>query len=396
MKYCVVIMDGASGWPLKEDDGKTSLEIARTPNLDTLAGQGMLGMARTVPQGMEPSSACACMSVLGYDPVTYYRGRSAIEAKSMGVEARPNDVIFRCNLVAIRHETMWSYSAGYITTEEARSLIEALNNSLGNENIKFFPGVSYRHILRITGREDTLEARCTPPHDISDQSIIGHLPSGNGSDLLNDLMERSKQVMTEHMVNKVRKVTGKIPATQIWLFWGSGQIPNMPSFKEVYKLKAAMTSGVDLLRGLAKMADMEVLEIPGVTDNADNNYAAQAEGAIKALERNDVVVIHVEAPDEAGHEGAVEKKVEAIEKIDEEIIGRLRSWNQGELSIMVMPDHPTPIKIKTHCEDPVPFILWGRSFQPSRAKSFSETEASKTGVSFDKGYLLMERFLRAG
>ena len=394
MKYCIVITDGAAGWPLPDHGNHTCLEIAKTPNLDALAGEGVLGLARTVPDGMEPSSACACMSVLGYDPEVYYRGRSAIEAISLGVPVGPDDVLFRCNMIATRHEKMWSYSAGNISTEESSPLIDALNEKLGNDNIKFFPGTSYRHILRITGKPETLSAITTPPHDISDKPVKDYLPQGPGSAFLNELMEKSKEILEEHQINKVRKVTGKIPARQIWLFWSSGKVPAMPSFKEVYKLDAAMTSGVDLLRGLARMMNMEVLEIPGVTDGQDNDYTAQAEGAIEALKKKDLVVIHVEAPDEAGHEGLVEDKVKAIENIDKEIIGRLRSCKHGELRIMVMPDHPTPIQIKTHCPDPVPFLLWGNGFSPSKAAAFTEAEAKKSGEMIDRGYTLMARFIK--
>ena len=394
MKYAVIIIDGVSGWALPERDGKTCLELAHTPNLDAMAQQGVLGLARTVPQGMEPSSACACMSVLGYDPRVYYRGRSAIEAISMGVPIGEKDVVFRCNLVAVRDGMMWSYSSGYISTEEARQLIGALNEKLGNDKVQFFPGTSYRHICRITGREDTLEAACTPPHDISGKPVAGFLPQGRGSDLLRDLMERSQKVLEEHPVNRQRLARGDIPATMIWLFWGSGRIPAMPPFQEVYRLAAAMTSGVDLLRGLAKMANMTILTILGVTDGQDNDYAAQALGALEALNKHDLVVVHIEAPDEAGHDGSIEQKVKAIENIDSEVISRFRSWNADKLRLLVMPDHPTPIKIRTHCDDPVPFVLWGPGFTSSGAAAFTEAEAKRTGVFLDAGYKAMDRFIK--
>ncbi len=394
MKYVVVIIDGASGWALPERGGKTCLEIANTPNLDTMTQQGVLGMARTVPQGMEPSSACACMSVLGYDPRVYYRGRSAIEAISIGVPTGDSDVVFRCNLVAVRDGKMWSYSSGYISTEEARGLINALNEKLGNNKVRFYSGTSYRHICRITGREDTLQATCTPPHDISGKSVAKFLPQGQGSDLLRNLMERSQDVLKEHPVNKQRQAQGNVPATMIWLFWGSGKIPAMPSFKEVYGLDAAMTSGVDLLRGLARMMNMTVLDIPGVTDGQDNDYAAQALGAMEALKKHDLVAIHIEAPDEAAHDGSIDKKVEAIERVDGEVIGRLRSCESNNLRVLIMPDHPTPIKIRTHCDDPVPFLLWGSGFKPSGASAFTEAEAAKAGNFIDEGYRIMERLVR--
>ena len=394
MKYCVLIIDGAAGWALPERGGKTCLELAHIPNLDAMAREGVVGLVRTVPPGMEPSSACACMSVLGYEPRVYYRGRSAIEAKSIGISIADDEVVFRCNLVAARDGKMWSYSSGYISTAEAQLLVSALNETLGSDKVRFYSGVSYRHICKIKGREDTLLATCTPPHDIPDKPIAEFLPHGQGSDLLRDLMANSQAVLTEHPVNMERQGRGDIPATMIWLFWGSGRIPDLPPFEQAYGLDAAMTSGVDLLRGLAQMAGMEVLDIPGVTDGLDNDYAAQAEGALKALERHDLVAIHIEAPDEAAHAGSVDGKVEAIQRVDAEVVSRIRSWNSGPLRVLVLPDHPTPIQIRTHTDEPVPFVLWGPGFAPNGAKRFTETEARSTGVLVDEGYNIMGRLTR--
>lgn len=228
MKYCILIIDGAAGWPLPERDGKTCLELAHTPNLDAMAQEGTLGLVRTVPPGMEPSSACACMSVLGYDPTVYYRGRAAIEAKSMGINIDDGDVVFRCNLVAIRDGKMWDYSSGHISTSEARALIAALEESLGNDKIHFYPGISYRHICKLKKQEDTLLATCTPPHDIPGKPIDEFLPRGPGSELLRDLMTRSEAVLRDHPVNIRRRSRGDTPATTTWLFWGSGKLPDMP------------------------------------------------------------------------------------------------------------------------------------------------------------------------
>jgi 2,3-bisphosphoglycerate-independent phosphoglycerate mutase len=338
---------------------------------------------------MEPSSACACMSVLGYDPKVYYRGRSGIEAKSMGIPVADDEVVFRCNLVAVRDGKMWSYSSGHIDTDEAHALIAALNERLGSDELHFYPGVRYRHICKIKGHDDTLLANCTPPHDIPDKPIAGFLPKGPGSDLLRDLMERSKAVLREHPVNMERQARGDIPATMIWLFWGSGRIPEMPSFKEVYGLGAAMTSGVDLLRGLAQMAGMAVLDIPGVTDGLDNDYAAQVVGALKALEKHDLVAVHIEAPDEAAHAGSINDKIEAIQMVDKEVVSRIRSRKQDKLRVLVLPDHPTPIKIQTHTDEPVPFMLWGAGFAANGATRFTETEAKSTGVFIEDGYNIM-------
>jgi len=229
MKYCIVIIDGASGLSLPERGGKTCLELAYTPNLDAMAQEGMVGLVRTVPPGMEPSSACACMSVLGYDPRVYYRGRAGIEARSMGIPIDDGNVVFRCNLVAVRDGKMFDYSSGHISTGEAQALIAALNESLGNKQVCFYPGVSYRHICKLKGREDTLLAVCTPPHDISGKPIDEFMPDGQGSDLLRDLMARSEAVLQGHPVNVERRARGEIPATMIWLFWGSGKAPDLPA-----------------------------------------------------------------------------------------------------------------------------------------------------------------------
>ena len=393
MKYCILIIDGAAGLPLSERGGKTCLELAHTPNLDAMAPEGVLGLARTVPPGMEPSSACACMSVLGYDPKVYYRGRAAIEAKSMGITIDDGDAVFRCNLVAIRDGTMWDYSSGHISTSQAQALISALEENLGSDQVHFFPGVSYRHICKISGREDTLLASCTPPHDIPDKPIDEFMPKGQGSDLLRDLMMRSEVVLNDHPVNIERRAGGDIPATMIWLFWGSGQVPDMPSFKQIYSLDAAMTSGVDLLRGLARLTGMDVLEIPGVTDGLDNDYAAQAVGALDALDEHDLVVIHIEAPDEAAHAGSIDDKIEAIQKADTEVLSQLRNWRPDALRLLVMPDHPTPIKTRTHSPDPVPFLLWGVGFTANGAKRFTETEAKNTGLFIDEGYNIISRLI---
>ena len=391
MKYCVVIVDGAAGRPLPQRGGKTSLELACTPHLDALAGEGMVGMVRTVPPGMEPGSACACMSVLGYDPKVYYRGRAAIEARSMGIPVDEGEVVFRCNLVAVRDGKMWSYGSGHISTGEAKQLISALNETLGDDGIHFYPGVSYRHICKLKGQEDSLLAVCTPPHDIPDKPVAEYLPRGRGSELLRDLMKRSEAVLREHPVNIERRSRGEIPATTIWLFWGSGQVPEMPSFQQVYGLKGAMTSGVGLLQGLARMIGMDALDIPGVTDGLDNDYAAQVSGALSALDDHDVVVIHIEAPDEAAHAGSIDDKVEAIQRIDSEVMGRLRSWVGDELRLLVMPDHHTPIEVRTHTLEPVPFMLWGPGFISNGAKRLTEPEAEKTGLFIDPGYNIMGR-----
>jgi 2,3-bisphosphoglycerate-independent phosphoglycerate mutase len=393
MKYCVLIIDGAADWPLPERGNKTCLELADTPNLSALAKEGQVGLTLTIPEGMEPSSACACMSLLGYDPRIYYKGRAAIEAVSMGVTIAGDEVVFRCNLVAVESGMMKSYCAGHISTGEARELIEALNESLGNENIRFYPGIGYRHLLKLKGRGETARAVCTPPHDIPGKPIVTYLPHGQGSGFLKGLIRASESVLEGHPVNKAREERGELTASMIWLFWGSGQVSPMPPFEQVYGLKATLTSGVDLLRGLGQMMGMDILKIPGVTDRLDNDFQAQVAGALGALKDHDLAVIHIEAPDEAGHAGSIEDKVEAIRRVDKEVVSRLVSYERGNLRLLVMPDHPTPIKIKTHVAEPVPFILWGPGFSANGAKSFTEVEAKSTGLFIENGYKIMGRLV---
>ena len=391
MKYFVLIIDGAAGLPLPDRGGRTSLELAATPNLEAMVSAGQLGLACTVPPGMEPSSACACMSVMGYDPTVYYKGRASIEARSLGIDIGPGEVVFRCNLVTVRDGKMFDYSSGHISSQEAREIIATLNDKLGGQDVIFYPGVSYRHILKLRGHEETLQAACTPPHDIPSRSTGEYLPQGPGSRLLRDLMTRSETALRGHQVNKARLSRGEPPVTTIWLFWGSGRLPAMPSFREKYGLDAALTSGVDLLRGLAKMAGIEILDIKGVTDGPDSDHRAQVEGSLAALRRRDLVIAHIEAPDEAAHGGSVEEKVEAIERIDKEVVGRLRGL--PGLRVLVMPDHPTPVSRRTHTSDPVPFLVWGEGVKSNGARRFTETEAAGTGVFIEEGYTIMEKFL---
>ena len=393
MKYIVLIIDGAAGLPLSERGGRTCLELARTPNLDKLAVEGFAGLVRTVPPGMEPSSACACMSVMGYDPTVYYKGRASIEARSLGIDIGKGEVVLRCNLVNIEDGKMRDYSAGHIPSDEAKEIIATLNEKLGSDDVIFYPGVSYRHILKLKGHEDTLKASCTPPHDIPDKDVKEYLPKGEGSDFLRNLMARSETLLSSHQINVARRDRGDVPVTTVWLFWGSGQVPEMPAFRKVYGLDAALTSGVDLLKGLAKMADMEVLDIRGVTDGPNNDNAAQITGALEALEKCDLAVVHIEAPDEAAHGGLIDEKVGAIQKIDAEVIGRLLEWRGDDLRVLVMPDHPTPIKLRTHSGDPVPFLIWGKGVDANGAKRFTEAEAAKTGVFLEEGYKIMERLV---
>jgi 2,3-bisphosphoglycerate-independent phosphoglycerate mutase len=355
--------------------------------------EGMLGMATTVPDGMEPSSACACMSVLGYNPKIYYKGRAAIEAISMGIPVGEGESVFRCNLVALNNGMMWSYCAGHISSQEAGELVDDLNKELGGKNVRFYPGVGYRQLCKLKGHQETLKAVCTPPHDIPNKKVTEYLPSGRGSVFLKKLMKEAATILREHPVNMARVANGQIPATDIWLFWGSGPAPAMPSFENVYGVKGALTSGVDLLKGLGRMMALEILNIPGVSDGLDNDYKAQAKGAIEALGDNDLVVVHIETPDEMGHAGDIDAKIRTIEQIDKEVISRIARYKENDLGVLVMPDHPTPIKIRTHIAEPVPFLLWGSGFKANGAGHFTEAEALETGFSIKLGFAIMNKLV---
>lgn len=393
MKYCIVILDGASGWPLDELGGRTTLQAAATPHLDALASRGLVGLAQTVPQGAEPSSSAACTSILGYDPVADYVGRGAIEAASMGIRLAPDQVALRLNLVNTAGATMSSYSCGHISSTEARAIVTDLEEALGDSTFRFHPGVSYRHILVVSGHPELLEATYTPPHDISGRPTDGHLPSGPGSELLLDLMARARMVLAHSAPNLCRGEAGEVEATDIWPFWPGVAPSGMVPFGERRGLRGAMTSGVDLLNGLAELTGLARLDIPGVTDGPDNDYAMQAEGALKALRDLDLVVIHVETPDEEGHAGNVAGKIAGIEAIDREVVGRAIHFD-GDVRLLCMPDHPTPIALKTHVGEAVPFVLAGPGVPHNGASSYGEAAAAATGFVLDPGRLVMDELLR--
>lgn len=392
MKHVIVILDGAAGWPLDELGGMTTLEAARTPNLDALARAGTVGLAQTVPEGAEPSSAAACTSILGYDPIADHVGRGAIEAASMGITLAPDEVALRMNLVTVRGGIMESYASGHITTMESTAIVSDLADALDDETFRLYPGVAYRHILVVKGHPELMECSYTPPHDISDQPIASHLPSGEGSELLLEFMARARVILEHNAVNLCRADSGSLPATEVWPFWPGIAPRGMVPFVEQRGVTAAMTSGVDLLNGLAVLAGIDRLAIEGVTDGPDTDYSAQARGGLAALEDHDVVVIHVESPDEEGHAGNTAGKIAAIEAIDRDVVAEVRRY-RGEVRILAMPDHPTPVALKTHVGEAVPFILWGPDVSSNGAAAYNEREAEKTGFIVDPGREVMDLLL---
>jgi len=408
MKYIILLGDGMADRPHADLGGKTCLQAAKTPNMDLLASRGRVGMVRTVPEGFPPGSDVANLTVMGYDPRKYYSGRSPLEAASIGVELGPDDVAFRCNLVTLRltggksavpgkgrRAIMEDFSAGHITTQEARILIEEIDSKLGSEHLRFYPGVSYRHLMVWKGGKDKLE--CTPPHDIQDKDILDYLPRGEGDEVINALMEESTELLLAHPVNKARQESGKRIANSIWL-WGQGKRPSMPTFREKFGLEGSMISAVDLTKGIGIYAGFEVITVPGATGWLDTNYVGKAEHALFSLKTKDIVYVHVEAPDEAGHTGDLKNKLKAIEDFDEFVVGNIMHGMKqfDEYRIMVLPDHPTPVELRTHSADPVPFIIYDNTKErKGEPISYDEQIANRKDALFvQEGHTLMELFLK--
>lgn len=394
MKYIILIGDGMADSPIAELGNRTPLEAANTPNMDALAGAGSFGLFKTVPDGYSPGSDVANLSVLGYSPAKYYTGRAPLEAASIGVKLGPTDIAFRCNLVTLVDKDgstiMGDYSSGHITTEDAAGMIPDLDRALQSEGVRFYLGTSYRHLMVWKDGEKALKT--TPPHDISDKAIEPYLPNGNRAEKLVRLMKLSQGVLKDHPVNKQRIAAGKKPATSIWL-WGQGSAPAMPTIKERFGIDGAIISAVDLMKGIGIYAGLEVIKVPGATGYIDTNYEGKAEAALKALESKDFICVHVEAPDEAGHNGNLKDKMKAIEDFDARIVGPVLKGVErfGEFSLMVLPDHPTPIAIKTHTRDAVPFVLY-RSGRKGSSVKYCEKNAKATGLVAEDCKALAEEF----
>jgi len=401
LKYVVVLGDGMADYPIPELGNKTPLSYARTPNLDFLASRGKMGMVKTVPDGMPPGSDVANLSVMGYDPARYYTGRSPLEAMAMGVELEPGDVAFRCNLVTLSEErefaqkTMVDYSSDEITSAESSQLIAAVKERFDSDEIRFYPGVSYRHLM--VWKNGPLDVELTPPHDISDRVIAEYLPRGKGSEVLLSLMQESNLFLPSHPVNLARVKRGLRPATSLW-FWGHGTKPALPLFADKYGLGGSVIAAVDLTKGIGVCAGLKMVNVPGATGNINTDFRGKARAALKELEEGkDFVYIHVEAPDEAGHRGELETKIKAIEEIDEKVIGELLSGlaKFGEYRLMVLPDHPTPLSVRTHTAEEVPFVIFdSRQYYPSKASTYDEASARSTGLRFEKGHELMDYFIK--
>jgi len=398
MKYLILIGDGMADRPLKALRGKTPLMAARTPNMDALAQHGELGLVRTIPKGLPKGSEIANLSIFGYNPKRYYTGRGPLEAASIGVKLGPEDCAFRLNLVTLEavkgSVIMEDYSAGHISTEEGSEIIQDLDKELGNSVFRFYPGVSYRHLLVWKGKGEQIKT--TPPHDITEQEIGTYLPAGDGAPELIKLMTEAQILLHAHPINLKRRELGKREANATWP-WGQGRAPQMSSFIERFGLKGGVISAVDLIKGIGIYAGLKIITVPGATGYLDTNYQGKAEYGLQALDKDDFVYLHVEAPDEASHNGDLHAKIAAIEAFDEKVVGTICRGmeHRGDHRIMVLPDHPTPLELKTHTDDPVPFVIYDSTKKRlSGTRGFNEQTAVESGIVIDEGYKLMERFLK--
>lgn len=405
MKYAIVIPDGCADEPQVSLGGKTPLQAAQLPNMDRIARLGLVGLTNNVPPSLTPASDVATLSLFGYDPLVVYTGRAPLETAAMGLTLGPNDWAIRCNLVNTEGERMRDFTAGHITSEDGKALMASIQEKLGGKvqagdidgTLEFHAGVSYRNILLFrTDKSGPFgpETKTQPPHDIPDQPIEGYLPKGPGSELLRDLMQRSRDILANHPVNQTRQKRGDKPATQIWL-WGQGRAPQLQPFAQVYGKNGAIISAVDLVRGVGQLLGWKRIDVPTATGYLDTDYAAKGRYGVEALAQHDLVCVHVEAPDEASHEGHVDAKVKALEEIDRNIVGPLLEAlpKYGEWRILVSPDHRTPLRTRAHAHGPVPFVVAGTGIATKGQTSYDETVAEHSDKKFDRGHELMKWFL---
>jgi 2,3-bisphosphoglycerate-independent phosphoglycerate mutase len=398
MKYAIVIPDGCSDFPMQELQGKTPLQVANIPNMDAVASSGMVAQTDNVPSHLPAGSEVANMTLFGYDPNLFFTGRAPIEAAAQGIQLGELDWAVRCNLVTIVEQVMVDFTADHISTEEASKLLQAISDEINDQRLEFVPGVSYRNLMIYRGDDGqpppfTADTRTSAPHDLTDMPVTDDYPRGPGSDLLTELMQRSGPLFAEHAVNQARIAGERKPATNIWL-WGQGKSPVLPSFEERFGLRGAMITAVDLLRGLAALMGWDRIEVDGATGYLDTNYAGKGQAGVDALDEFDIVCVHVEATDEASHEGRVDEKTKALEAIDQHVVGPLlqKLKTFPEYRLLVLPDHPTPCSTKKHSHGMVPLAVCGSGIDSSNA-SYSEQSAAQSGKSFARGWEMMDAFL---
>lgn len=396
MKHIILVGDGMADYPLEELGGRTPLQAAKKPNMDWIASHGRSGLLRTIPKGMDTGSDVAIMSILGYDPSKYHRGRGPLEAAGMNVDLGEEDVAFRCNLITEENGLIADYSAGHITTNESRELINVMRKNYGHLG-EFYVGVSYRHLFVMRNApEGSEKLKTMPAHDIVGKKISDHLVKPKNNEVaktLNDMILKSKQILSDHPANITRVKNGKRPANMIWL-WGQGKKPNVKTLFEKYGIRGAIVSAVNVIKGLGACVGMSRLEVPGATGYYDTNYENKAKFTLRALKKHDLVLVHVEAPDEAGHVGDLERKIEAIENIDSRLLGKIMDGLKGDYAISVMADHPTPIKVRAHVADPAPFTVYSTKDQKDGVKCFDEFSVKKGSFGLLEGHKFMGEFLR--
>lgn len=399
MKYALIIPDGCADMPIDALGGKTPLQAARIPAMDAIASRGMVGRSDNTPLQFPAGSEVANMALLGYDPHRCFTGRAPIEAAARGIELGPNDWAIRCNTVTIENQIMLDFTAGHVTTGESRQLLESMQTALGASTWEFVPGVSYRNLLIYRGTEGALppfsiDTKTRAPHDLTDLSVADEYPRGPGCDWLSELMQRSAELLPDHPVNVDRRARGLLPVTHLWL-WGLGKTPSLEPFEKRFGVRGAMITAVDLLRGLAALVGWDRIEVPGATGYLDTDYAAKGRWAVDALNRYDMVCVHIEAPDEASHEGRVDEKIKALESIDQHIVAPVHEALQrhGEYRILVTPDHPTPVSTKKHSHGWVPFALCGHGIAKRNCTGYDEASAQSSQVQLANGWELMPRFL---
>ncbi|MDP1853152.1 MAG: cofactor-independent phosphoglycerate mutase [Candidatus Omnitrophota bacterium] len=397
MKYIVLVPDGMADYPVEDLGGKTPLEAAKTPNLDFVVKEGLLGRVKTVPLGLPPASDVANLSIFGYDPQKYYTGRGPFEAANLGIALEPGDIAFRCNLITAEEDVLTDYSAGHISTKEAVALMRLINEKLGSENILFYPGMSYRHIMIAKGgvNKKLDKIRCVPPHDIIGEKVSKNLPCGENAEILIKLMQASREILSSHEVNNVRIDLKENPANMIWL-WGQGVKPDMPKFSEKFGISGSVISAVDLIKGIGRIAGLEVIDVPGATGYYDTDYFGKAKYALKSLDTKDFVYVHIEAPDEAGHNGDLREKIAAIERFDQLVVGTILDVlkEKEDFRLLILPDHATPLSKRTHTPDDVGFVIYGSGIVSNGYSVFTEEEAKKSSLYITEGHKLMEYFIR--
>jgi len=393
MKYVVVIGDGMSDYPLDELNGKTPLQVANKPNIDELTLKGRAGQLKTIPESLSPGSDVANMSIFGYDPQKYYSGRGPLEAGSMGIEVSKEDVIFRCNLITEKNGVLDDFTAGHISSKEASSLINDLNEYFRDKG-KFYSGVSYRHLF-VRGDIQVKDLKTTPPHDIAGEKIDKYTNWDNkGSLAIRDIMLNSKHVLEDHEVNKKRIANNKNPANMVWL-WGQGLKPNMPLFKDLYGINGSTITAVDLIKGLGVFSGLNNISVPGATGYFDTDYKAKGKYAVNALKDNDILFVHIESPDEAGHAGNIDEKIKAIEQIDDKVLNPIvdNIGSFGDYKIAILPDHATPIDIRTHTRDPVPLAIYSSCDNNDDVKVYNEKSVVEGSLGLDNAFNLIKRLI---